>query len=312
MNHLLNGFLKVTEEAAIQTLPWVGRGDKIAADQAATTAMRNQLNQIEMDSVIVIGEGEIDEAPMLYIDEKVGKGTGPKLDIAVDPIDGTTPTVAGKDNGIAVIAAAPRGTLLHAPDMYMEKMIVGKEAKGVIDLEAPLLHNLKAVAEAKNKRLDQLCVVIQDRPRHDEAIQIMRENGVNVEIFQDGDVLKSLLPSINPEEYDMLYNVGGAPEGVLAAVAVKCLGGEMQARLAFRNEKEYERCLAMGLSNPKTVLRHKDLVASEQGLFIATAITDTLFLKGVKKESSQIRTQSLVIDHTTQESKVIESIRELV
>ncbi|MFS0673964.1 class II fructose-bisphosphatase [Ornithinibacillus sp. 179-J 7C1 HS] len=312
MYHLLSDFLKVTEEAAIQALPWVGSGDKNGADQAATSAMRNQLNQMKMNSVVVIGEGEIDEAPMLYINEKVGKGYGEELDIAVDPIDGTTPTVEGKDNGIAVIAAAPRGSLLHAPDMYMEKMVVGKEASGVIDLEAPLLQNLKAVAKVKNKRLDELTVLIQDRPRHADAIRIMRDNGVTVELFQDGDILKALLPCMKPDKYDMLYNIGGAPEGVLSAVAVKCLGGEMQARLKFRNEEEYNRCLGMGFADPKATLQHQDLMASEEGLFVATAITNTVFLKGIKMESTKYRTQSLVIDNGMKDFKIVESVKEVV
>jgi fructose-1,6-bisphosphatase II len=312
MNHLIKDFLKVTEEAAIQTLPWVGSGNKNGADQAATTSMRNNLNQIEMQGVIVIGEGEIDEAPMLYIDEQVGTGTGSKLDIAVDPIDGTTPAAKGKDNAICVIAAAPEGTLLHAPDMYMEKMVVGKEASGVIDLDAPLLDNLIAVAKAKNKKVSELCVITQDRPRHDDAVRIMRENGVTVELFQDGDVLKSLLPCVKPDEYDMLYNIGGAPEGVLSAVAIKCLGGEMQARLAFRNKEEYDRCMRMGLENPKAVLRHDQLAGAEQGLFVATAITDTEFLKGIQENSSNVKTQSLVIDDKTRQLNVVESIKELV
>lgn len=312
MHHLIKEFLKVTEEAAIETLPWIGSGSKNGADQAATTTMRNQLNEINMQGVIVIGEGEIDEAPMLYIGEKVGTGYGNVLDIAVDPIDGTTPAAAGKDNAITVIAAAPHGTLLHAPDMYMEKMVVGKEAKGVIDLNAPLLHNLRAIAKAKQKKVSELRILIQDRPRHDEAIYIMRQNGVTVELFQDGDVLKSLLPCVKPEEYDMLYNIGGAPEGVLSAVAIKCLDGEMQARLVFRNQEEYKRCIQMGLEEPRKVLRHHDIVKSEQGIFVATAITNTEFVNGIQQEKSNLVTESIMVDHITKKLQVIESVREFV
>lgn len=308
MHDLLSDFLNVTEKAAIKTLPWVGKGNKNAADQAATTSMRENLNQMEMNGVIVIGEGEIDEAPMLFIDEKVGNGHGLELDIAVDPIDGTTATAAGEKHSIAVIAAAPKGSLLHAPDMYMEKIAVGPEAVGKIKIEAPLIDNLNAVAKAKNKQLHEMHVLVQDRPRHHQAIQQMRDAGVKVNLFKDGDILQSLLPCIRSDEIDMLYNIGGAPEGVLAAVAIKCLGGEMQARLSFRKNEEYERCLKMGMSDPKTPLRHHQLVGSEQGLFIATAITDTVLLKGIQQESTKIKTQSLVINHTNNHYQIVENI----
>ncbi|MUK87691.1 class II fructose-bisphosphatase [Ornithinibacillus sp. L9] len=299
MEHLLKGFLNVTEKATVATLPWVGKGDKNEADRAAVTSMRENLRQLDMQGVIVIGEGEIDEAPMLYIGEKVGNGEGTAVDIAVDPIDGTTPTSAGKDNGIAVIAAAPKGSLLHAPDMYMEKLAVGPEAAGRIDIEAPLVDNLYHVAKAKGKKMSEMNIFVQERPRHEEAVRIMKEAGATVHLFRDGDVIRAITPSMGNMDMDMFYNIGGAPEGVLSAVAINCLGGEMQARLSFRNDEEYDRCLKMGLDNPKAALRHDQLVSSEQGLFIATAITNTLFLKGANEDEDGLVTESLVIDGTT-------------
>lgn len=310
MHHLTKDFLKVTEEAAIQTWSWIGRGNAVGADQAVTASIRNNLNQINMQGVIVIGEGEIIKAPMLNIDEKVGKGYGSKLDIAVAPIDGASPTAEGRRNAITVIAAAPKGSLLHAPDMYMEKIIVAKDAKGVIDIDAPLIENLGAVAKVKGKRMEEMCVLIQDHPRHGGVIRMMRENGVRVELFKDRDIIKSLLPCVNPDKYDMLYNIGGSSEGVLSAVAIKCLGGEMQARLEIHNEEEYNCCLQMGLAHPKIALRHKHLVASEQGLFVATAITDIEFLKGIQIDSSYIKNQSLMIDNESGNLQIVKSLRQ--
>ncbi|MFD2044766.1 class II fructose-bisphosphatase [Ornithinibacillus salinisoli] len=307
MEHLLKDFLQVTERAAVATLPWIGKGNKIEADQAATTSMRENLKQIEMQGVIVIGEGEIDEAPMLFIGEKVGNGNGEAVDIAVDPIDGTTPVSEGNDNGIAVIAAAPKGTLLHAPDMYMEKLAVGPEAVGKIDIDAPLIENLHQVAKAKGKKISEMNVFVQDRPRHEEAVRIMREAGATVHLFRDGDVLRAITPSMKDMDMDMFYNIGGAPEGVLSAVAIKCLGGEMQAKLSFRNEEEYDRCLKMGIKNPKAALKHHQLVASNQGIFVATAITDTLFLKGIRDDNDELVTETLVIDGMTKEWKKIKT-----
>ncbi|SHG89069.1 class II fructose-bisphosphatase [Ornithinibacillus halophilus] len=307
MHHLLKDFLKVTEEAAVKTIPWVGSGDKNSADDAATTSMRENLNQIEMNSIIAIGEGELDEAPMLYINEEVGTGLGVELDIAVDPIDGTTPTAAGEDNGITVIAAAPKGTLLHAPDMYMEKLVVGPEAVGKINIDAPLMENVRAVALAKGKQVDELQVVVQERPRHEEAIAKMREAGVTVHLFKDGDVLQSLRPCIHGNDIDMFYNIGGAPEGVLSSVAIKSLGGEMQGRLVVRNQEEKKRCVAMGVKNPTAALRHHDLIASEQGMFIATAITNTLYLKGIQEDSTHYQTESLVVSSLTNDYQIVKS-----
>ncbi|WP_019378092.1 class II fructose-bisphosphatase [Virgibacillus halodenitrificans] len=296
MQSLLLDFLKVTESAAMSALNWVGSGDKLAADGAATNAMREKLNRIEMQGRIVIGEGEIDEAPMLYIGEKVGSGNGPKVDIAVDPIEGTTPTVNGQSNAITVIAAAPRGSLLHAPDMYMKKIAVGPKAKGKINLEAPLTENIQAVAEAYGKKVHEVNVMIQDRPRHKEYIETVRATGAKVHLFKDGDVIYATATCMEDRDIDMFIGIGGAPEGVIGAVAVKALGGEMQAKLLPRDQSEIDRCIEMGLGDPGKLLTHSDLVNSEDCIFAATGITDNLFLKGINKNAHNYVTHSVLIN----------------
>ncbi|WP_449354213.1 class II fructose-bisphosphatase [Virgibacillus natechei] len=307
MQSLLLDFLKVTESAAIAALPWVGSGDKIAADDAATSAMRDQLNEMNMHGTIVIGEGEIDEAPMLYIGEKLGTGGETEVDIAVDPIEGTTPTVNGQDNAITVIAAAPKGTLLHAPDMYMEKIAVGPKAKGEIDIEATLLENMKAVAKATGKEITELNVLIQDRPRHQEYIDTIRKSGAKAHLFHDGDVIYATATCIENANIDMFLGVGGAPEGVLGAVAVKSLGGEMQAKLLPRNEGEVTRCKEMGLADPKGVLTHNQLVDSDDCIFAATGITDNLLLNGIKMNNGDCTTHSILINGKDKQLRYIES-----
>ncbi|CDQ19380.1 class II fructose-bisphosphatase [Halobacillus karajensis] len=307
MQPLLLDFLKVTEFAAIAALPWVGSGDKIAADDAATTAMRNGLNEMSMNGRIVIGEGEIDEAPMLYIGENLGSGKGPEVDIAVDPIEGTTPTVNGQSNAITVIAAAPKGKLLHAPDMYMKKIAVGSKAKGKIDIEAPLAANLKAVAEANDKNVQELNVLIQDRPRHQEFIDITRSEGAKVHLFNDGDVIYATATCLENLDIDMFLGIGGAPEGVLGAVALKCLGGEMQGQLMPRSDEEIRRCIDMGLDDPRRALSHSDLVNTEDCIFAATGITDNLFLKGVRTSEGHHVTHSILINGKEKQLRYVES-----
>ncbi|QHZ48461.1 class II fructose-bisphosphatase [Bacillus sp. NSP9.1] len=282
MHKLSLDFLKVTEAAAIASLPWVGTGDKNAADDAATTAMREMLNQVAMNGTVVIGEGELDEAPMLYIGENLGNGSEPKIDIAVDPIEGTAPTVNGQGNANAVIAAGPRGSLLHAPDMYMEKIAVGPKAAGQIDINAPLIDNIRAVASANGKNLNELNVYVQDRDRHKGYIDIIRKAGGKVHLFSEGDVTYSIATCLETGNVDMFIGIGGAPEGVISAVGIKCLGGEMQARLLPRNKEETDRCINMGLANPETSLQHNDLVGSEDCIFAASGITDNILLKGIK------------------------------
>ncbi|ASK63923.1 fructose-bisphosphatase class II [Virgibacillus phasianinus] len=300
-------FLKVAESAAIAAIPWIGSGNKIEADGAATQAMREKLNEIGMDGRIVIGEGEIDEAPMLFIGEKLGKGGLPKIDIAVDPIEGTTPTVNGQKNAMTVIAAAPRGTLLHAPDMYMMKLAVGPSAKGNIDIDAPLSENLTKVAEAKGKKVNDLNVFVQDRQRHQKYIETIRGMGAKVHLFQDGDVIYATATCLEHLDVDMFLGIGGAPEGVLGAVAMKGLGGEMQAKLLPRDDAEYERCKNMGLNDPEAVLPHSKLVSTNECIFVATGITENLFLKGIQSCPNYHLTQSILINGKERQYRIVES-----
>ena len=253
-------FSRVTEAAALAAYTWLGRGNKNAADEAAVKAMRYMLNLIHMDGEIVIGEGEIDEAPMLYIGEKVGSGNGELVSIAVDPIDGTRMTAMGQSNAISVLAAGGKRTFLKAPDMYMEKLVVGPEVKGMIDLSLPIEQNLRRVASRLGKSLSDLTVMVLAKPRHDEVIKQMHNLGIRVMAIPDGDVAASVLCCLPDAEVDMVYGIGGAPEGVAAAAAIRALGGDMQARLIPRNEvkgdteenrkiaaEEVQRCEALGV-----------------------------------------------------------------
>lgn len=307
MQALILDFLKVTEAAAISTLPWVGSGDKNAADGAATKTMRNQLNQIAMEGTIVIGEGEIDNAPMLFIGEKLGSAEGPLVDIAVDPVEGTTPTIKGQSNAMTVIAAAPNGTLLHAPDMYMEKMAVGPKAAGKINIDDSLLDNMKVVAKANGKALNELNIYIQDRPRHQKYITQVRDVGAKVFLFDDGDVIYAVSTCIDKLDIDMLVGVGGAPEGVLSAVALKCLGGEIQGRLLPRNDEEFNRCVEMGLTDPTASLKQDQLVGSDDCIFAATGITDNLFLSGIKTDNGKHTTHSILVNGKDKQLRYVES-----
>lgn len=307
MEPLLLDFLKVTESAALAARQWVGRGDKNAADEIATKTMRKHLNRINMKGEIVIGEGEIDDAPMLHIGEVLGFGEDPELDIAVDPIEGTTPTANGQDNAMTVIAAAPKGNLLHAPDMYMEKMAVGADAKGKINIGASIIENLQAVAEAKGKTVDELNVLIQDRPRHKETIDEIRQSGAKVHLFKDGDVIYAISTCIKRVDMDLFLGIGGAPEGVLGAIGVKSLGGEMQAKLKPRNDQEVERCKDMGLTIPEKRLNHEDLVKSDHCMLVATGITNNPFLKGIESDHEHQTTHSLLIGGKAQQLRYVET-----
>ncbi|MEH7222798.1 class II fructose-bisphosphatase [Bacillus sp. JJ1566] len=308
MNQLIYDFLRVTESAAIASLPWVGSGNKIEADRAATNSMRTMLSQVEMDGIIVIGEGEIDEAPMLYIGEKVGTGKGKQIDIAVDPIDGTTSTSKGQNDAIAVIAAAPKGTLLHAPDMYMEKIAVGPKAAGKIDINAPLEENLYAVAKALGKKVHELTVIIQDRGRHQEWIDIVRGLGAKTYLFEDGDVIPAISTCIESLHADLFIGIGGAPEGVLAAVGIRGLGGEMQARLLPRTDEELERCRIMGIEDINKVLKLEQLVATNDCAFVATGITSNMLLNGIKRDENKIITHSIMINGNDQNLRCTETV----
>ena len=238
-------FVRVTEAAAISSSKWMGRGNSHAADQAAVEEMRLRLNSIGFDGKVVIGEGERDEAPMLFIGEKVGKGGPLKFDIAVDPLEGTAITAKGLPNAIAVLAAAPQGRLLHAPDTYMDKIAVGPKAVGAIDLDASVKDNIHAVADRLSKDVEDITVIILERDRHKKLIEDVRKVGARIMLIGDGDVSGAIAPSLEHSPVDMLMGIGAAPEGVIAAAALKCLGGEIQGRLKFRNEEEVFRYESM-------------------------------------------------------------------
>ncbi len=287
--------VRVTEAAAMAAGRFMGRGDKIAADQAAVDAMRLMLNFIEMDGVIVIGEGEKDEAPMLYNGEHVGTGSPPQTDLAVDPIDGTRPVAFGLPNAIATVAVAPRGTMFDpGPFVYMHKIAVGPEAKGKIDIEAPVEVNLRAIAKAKGKDLRDLTAVILDRPRHKDLVAEVRRLGVRIRLIPDGDVAGALMTAWPDSGIDVLLGIGGTPEGVLAACALRAMGGEIQGKLYARNEDELRRGQEMGYDFNK-VLTMDDLVNSDDVFFAATGITNGELLEGVKYMGNGIRTHSLVV-----------------
>jgi fructose-1,6-bisphosphatase II len=286
IQNLVMNFIHVAQQAAIASYPWVGKGNKNEADEAGTAAMRKAMNEIDMNGVIVIGEGEMDEAPMLYIGEKLGTGSDPDVDIAVDPVEGTSLMAKGQDNSIAVIAVSRQGSLLHAPDMYMKKIATGPKARGVIDIDAPLTENMMKVAKAIGKDIRELTVMIQDRPRHVPLIQEVFDAGARVRLFSDGDVTGAVATALDDMEVDLLIGTGGAPEGVITAVALNCMGGDFQAKLLPCSKEEYERCLGMGLSDPEKVLTMEDIVKSDDCFFVATGITDGMLLRGVRKKEN--------------------------
>ncbi|HDX1193355.1 TPA: class II fructose-bisphosphatase [Pasteurella multocida] len=316
-------FSRVTEAAALAGFAWLGRGDKEAADNAAVQAMRLMLNQVEMDAEVVIGEGEIDEAPMLYIGEKVGNGKGEQISIAVDPIEGTRMTAMGQANALSVLAAGGKETFLKAPDMYMEKLVVGPEVKGMVDLNLPLEQNLRRVASKMGKLLSQLTVITLDKPRHHEMIKRMQQLGVKVLAIPDGDVAASILCCLPDGGVDMLYGIGGAPEGVIAAAAVRALGGDMQARLLPRDQvkgdtpenqalaaEEIRRCQEMGIE-VNQVLKLEDLVRDDNLVFSATGITNGDLLKGIHRKGNLATTETLLIRGRSRTIRRIQSVHYL-
>lgn len=286
--------VRVTEAAALASARWMGRGKKEEADDAATTAMRDVFNSIPMQGTVVIGEGEMDEAPMLYIGEKLGTGLGPLVDVAVDPLEGTNIVASGGWNALAVLAVADQGNLLHAPDMYMEKIAVGPEAVGLIDINASVLDNLKAVAKAKNKDIQDVVATVLNRERHSKIIEELRAAGARIKLINDGDVAGAINTAFDHTGVDILFGSGGAPEGVISAVALKCLGGEIQGKLLPQSEEEVKRCGKMGLDLGK-VLRMEDLVRGDDAIFAATGVTDGELLRGVQFKAHHGETQSVVM-----------------
>ncbi|MDX6154120.1 class II fructose-bisphosphatase [Marinococcus sp. PL1-022] len=287
--------VRVTEAAALSSARWMGRGKKDEADDAATSAMRDVFDTIPMKGTVVIGEGEMDEAPMLYIGEKLGTGFGPRVDVAVDPLEGTEIVASGSWNALAVLAIADHGRLLHAPDMYMDKIAVGPEAIGTIDIDAPVADNLHAVAKAKGKDIEDVVVTILDRERHAKLIQDVRDTGARIKLIPAGDVAGAINTAFDETGVDILLGSGGAPEGVIAAVGLKCLGGEMQGKLLPQNDDELARCTEMGIDDVSRPLLMSDLVGGEDCIFAATGVTEGELLKGVNFKSSKATTQSLVM-----------------
>ena len=300
-------FVRATEAAAISSAFWVGKGNEKSADHAAVEAMRKAFSIIDMDGKIVIGEGERDEAPMLYIGEKVGSGNGMKLDIAVDPLEGTTITARGDSNAMSVFAAAPSGCLLNAPDTYMDKIAVGPKCAGAIDLDWSAEENLQSVAKKLNKDIQEVTAIILDRERHNELIEAVRKCGCRIKLIRDGDIAGALAPALTESGVDILMGIGGAPEGVVAAVALKCLGGEIQGRLKFRNEDEKQRAKKMGLNDLNKKLMMGDLVKSNEAMFAATGVTDGTILKGVRFTSHGAVTHSIVMRAKTKTVRFIEA-----
>jgi len=287
--------VRVTEAAALSSARWMGRGLKNEADDAATTAMRTVFDTIPMVGVVVIGEGEMDEAPMLYIGEELGTGDGPGVDVAVDPLEGTDIVAQGSWNALSVVAIADKGTLLHAPDMYMEKIAVGPEAVGKIDINASVLDNLRAVATAKNKRVEDVLVTILDRPRHEKLIQDVRDAGARIKLIPAGDVAAAINTAFDDTGVDILLGSGGAPEGVLAAAALKCLGGEIQGKLVPSNNEELVRCREMGIVDIDKVFYMDDFCSGDDVIFAATGVTDGELLKGVQFKGSKATTETVVM-----------------
>lgn len=301
-------FLRVTEAAALAASRWVGKGKKDDADQASCDAMRRELDRMEMEATIVIGEGERDEAPMLYIGEKLGSGEGPKVQIAVDPLEGTNLCANGTPNAISVLAATVdgEGYLMHAPDCYMDKLVVGQECVGVVDITLPPRVNIRLMAKALGKDVDEMIIGVLERPRHDKLIAELRDTGCRVHLVPDGDLSVAIAALDLDAGIDGLMGIGGAPEGVITAAAVLCTGGEMQAKLHFKDEEEKKRADSMVEGDPTRVLHGQDL-ARGHVTFCATGITSGDLLKGVRYKRSEAKTESILMQSATRTVQRIET-----
>ena len=292
--NLEQSLVHVTEKAAIACYPWIGKKNSVAADKAAVDAMRNEFSKIDIDGTIVIGEGERDEAPMLYIGEKVGTGKGESYDIAVDPLEGTNLCANNLPNSVSVLALAPKGTLLHAPDTYMDKIAVGPKIGNSVSLENSVHENLSIVAQKLGKPISEVRVIMLKRDRHDKLANEITKIGAQITVIPDGDVFGAV--STLWGKNDVLLGIGAAPEGVLAAAALRPLNGYMEGKLKFRNEDEHRRAISYGLSDPEKLLRINDLVKTNNSIFVATGVTDGDYLKGVKIEKGLVYTNSVLIN----------------
>ena len=299
--------VRVTEAAAIAAATLMGRGDERAADRVAVDAMRRGLNGLDIDGTVVIGEGERDQAPMLFIGEKVGSGRGPRVDVALDPLEGTTICATGGANALAVLTFAGNGDLLHAPDTYMDKIAVGGGLpEGVIDLDSEPAENLARLAEARGRAVEDLVVLVLDRPRHETLIAKLRKAGVRIRLIRDGDVA-GVIATTRPETgIDIYMGIGGAPEGVLAAAALQCVGGRFQGRLHPRNREEKARARAMGIDDPARKLDIDDLAHGDI-FFAATGVTDGWMLRGVHRRGAGLATQSIVMRSRTGTVRVVDA-----
>jgi fructose-1,6-bisphosphatase II len=308
-------FLSVVEQAAIACAHTMGQGDGHRSDRAAVESMRRSLESVPIDGTIVIGEGERDEAPMLYIGERVGlaaKRSGtpslPKVDIAVDPLEGTNLCATGAPNALAVLAASTAGGLLHAPDLYMEKLIVGPGARDVVDLDAPVSVNLAAIAGRLQRRIEDLVVVVLDRPRHAQLIADIRATGARIRLIPDGDVAAGISAAVIGSGVHAVMGIGGAPEGVLTAAAMRCLNGEMLGRLVVSTPEHEARCRAMGISDFRRVYRATDLASGESIIFAATGVTDGTLMKGVRFFGGGVRTTSVVMQSTPARIRFVDTV----
>ncbi|MBI3769584.1 MAG: class II fructose-bisphosphatase [Deltaproteobacteria bacterium] len=304
-------FLRVVEEAAISASRTMGQGDRKYADHCAVEAMRKSMDTLPMRGTVVIGEGERDEAPMLFIGEKVGRQhpEDPEVDIAVDPLEGTNLCATGEPNSIAVLAAANKGGLLHAPDCYMEKIIVGPSAKGAVHLDATPKENLTAIAKRLGRGVKDLVVIVLDRPRHEKLIEDIRSAGARIRLISDGDLSAGIAAAVRRTNVHAVMGIGGAPEGVLAAAAIRCLNGGMQGRLVPTKEGQEERMREMGITDPKRIFTERDLAPGPEIMFAASGVTDGSFMRGVRFFGHGSRTSSLIMSLNDHMIRFVESVR---
>jgi fructose-1,6-bisphosphatase II len=313
MEELSLDFVRVVEEAAIAAARTMGRGDRHYADQMAVEAMRHVLDSMPIAGTVVIGEGERDEAPMLYIGEKVGikkesDNTVPEIDIAVDPLEGTNLCAMGVSGAISVLAASERGGLLHAPDIYMEKIVVEPAAKGAVDLDAPVKDNLRMIARRMERDIEDLVVVVLDRPRHEKLISEIRQAGARIRLIPDGDLSAGITAAVIGTGVHVVMGTGGAPEGVLTAAALRCLNGEILGRLVVKDEAQAERIRSMGIQDHRKVYTTEELAPGKKIIFAATGVTEGSLLKGVRFFGDGVRVQSLVMTHDLRCVRFIDSV----
>jgi fructose-1,6-bisphosphatase class II len=300
-------FVRVVERAAIAAARTMGQGDRKYADQVAVDAMRKEMESVDIDGTIVIGEGERDEAPMLYVGEKVGKGGYP-VDIAVDPLEGTNLCATGAPNAIAVLAASEKTGLLNAPDIYMEKLVVGPSSKGKVDINAPVADNLKVIASSLDREIHDLVVIVLDRPRHERLIADIRKAGARIRLIGDGDLSAGISAAVVGTGVHAVMGTGGAPEGVLTAAAMRCLNGEIQARLVLTKESDRERLKRMGIPDIDRVYRTEDLAPGKSIIFAAAGVTDGALLRGVRFFGDGTRTHTLVMTTMPHQVRFIDTI----